>query len=392
MRHDFSRREFLHATAAVSTLAVTGCRSTSDAGSSKHSPMSSHGSVTWSEAPFGNVPDGRPVRIFSLTNPGGVSVKIMEQGGIITELRAPDRSGRMENVVAGFETLAQYVKGSPWSAAIIGRFGNRIANAQFKLDGVTYNLAKNNGRNHLHGGPQGFSQRLWRGEAGPAAGGGAQVKLSYLSADGEEGYPGALDVRVTYTLTPDNTLRIDYDASTTKPTIANLTNHAYFNLAGSGDVLGHELKILADRITRVNAELIPTGELVEVAGTALDFRTPHRIGERHLQAGLPTGGYDHNFVLNARGGKLAPAAWVRDPVSGRVMECATTEPGVQLYTAIHFDGSVAGTGGVRYPKFGALCLETQHFPDWPNHPNFPQNIVRPGKPLHSTTTFKFSTG
>jgi len=390
MTHDLSRRAFLHA-AAASTVAAVGCQSTPESGTAaRSSRSSSRGTVAWSESNFGQLPDGRPVRIFSLTNPGGVSLKIMELGGTITELRAPDRSGRMDNVVAGFETLEPYLKGSPCSASLIGRFGNRIAHGQFKLDGVTYTLAKNNGRHHLHGGPQGFAQRLWRGQAGAAPGGGAQVQFSYLSVDGEEGYPGALDVRVTYTLTPDNTLRIDYAATTTKPTIANLTNHAYFNLAGSGDVLGHELKILADRITRVDAELIPTGELIPVAGTALDFRTPHRIGERHLQAGLPTGGYDHNFVLNAGGGKLAPAAWVRDPVSGRILEAATTEPGVQLYTAIHFDGSVAGVGGVRYPKFGALCLETQHFPDWPNHPNFPQNVVRPGKPLHSTTTFKFS--
>ena len=384
MRTQFSRRQALIALGGLS-IPLAGCTQTGPRVYTGKSTM------TLDVENFGAQPNGTPVRRFSLRNSHGTTARIMELGGTLTELRVRDRGGRPGNVVLGFDNLARYQQGHPFFGVIAGRFANRIKEGRFTLDGQTYTLAKNNGPNHLHGGLQGFDKKVWRGEALPLHADYAAVAFHYTSPDGEEGYPGTLAVTVTYILTADDELRIDYEATTDRATVVNLTNHSYFNLAGSGDVLKHVVEMNADRFTAVDDGLIPTGELRSVAGTALDFRTPHAIGERHAATGLSTPGYDHNFVLNHGGGSLGLAARVYEPGSGRVMEVRTTEPGVQLYTAIHLDASITGTGGIQYPKWGGFCLETQHFPDWPNHPTFPQNIVRPGQKLKSTTSFRFST-
>jgi aldose 1-epimerase len=343
------------------------------------------------EEPFGNLPDGTPVRRFTLRNAKRVVAKVMTYGATVTELRIPDRTGRMTNVVLGADSFEQYLKGFPGSAAVIGRFANRIARARFTLEGVEYQLAANNGRNHLHGGRKGFAQVVWEAKVIPAGDRAAAVQLSYLSKDGEEGYPGNLTVTVTYTLTDDNELRLDYQATTDKTTVVNLTNHAYFNLAGAGDVHDQELWLAADRYTVADNELIPTGEIAPVKGTPLDFTTPTAIGARIDQFRPALNGYDHNYVLPGGGGTLRMFARAYDPKSGRVMEASTTEPGVQLYTGNHLNGKVAGVDGVVYPLHGGFCLETQHFPDCVNQPKFPSPILRPGETFRSTTVFKFST-
>ena len=330
------------------------------------------------EQDFGKTPDGTVVKLFTLRNAKGMSAKVMTYGGIITQVQVPDRNGALKNVVLGADSLDQYLKGFPGAAALIGRFANRIAKARFTLDGVEYTLAANNGPNHLHGGRQGFSQVVWQAKALPTGPHDAAVQLTYLSKDGEEGYPGNLTVTVTYTLTDDNELRIDYAATTDKATPINLTNHAYFNLAGSGDVLEQELWLAADRYTPADDQLIPTGEIASVKGTPLDFTTPTRIGARIEQLKPKPGGYDHNFVLPGDGKSLVLAARASDPKSGRVMEVRTTEPGVQLYTGNHL-------------KHGGFCLETQHYPDSVHRPNFPSVILRPGQSFKSTTVFAFST-
>jgi aldose 1-epimerase len=329
------------------------------------------------EQEFGKTQEGAVVKLFTLRNAKGMSVKVMTYGAIITEIKVPDRHGALTNVVLGAGDFDSYRKGFPASAAVIGRFANRIAKARFTLDGVEYKLAANNGPNHLHGGPKGFAQVVWQSEALPAGQNDAAVRFTYLSRDGEEGYPGNLAVKVTYTLTDDNALRIDYEATTDKTTPVNLTNHAYFNLAGSGDVLDHELWLAAERYTPADDQLIPTGEIASVKGTPLDFTTPTRIGARIDQLKPKPGGYDHNFVLNSDGKSLVLAARVSEPKSGRAMEVRTTEPGVQLYTGNHL-------------KHGGFCLETQHYPDSVNRPNFPSPILRPGQSFKSTTTFAFS--
>jgi aldose 1-epimerase len=337
---------------------------------------------------FGKLPDGSAVHLYTMRNAHGMVVKVTNYGLIITEILVPDKTGKVGDVVLGFDNFDRYLKGHPFFGAIAGRYANRIANAKFTLDGKEYKLAANNGKNHLHGGKVGFDKKLWTAKV--LEGGENGVEFTYTSKDGEEGYPGNLTLTVRYTLTDDNTLTIDYSATTDKKTVINVTNHSYFNLAGSGTILDHDLEIEADQYTPVDSELIPTGEIATVKGTPLDFTTPHKIGERIEQTGL--GGYDHNFVL--RGGITAKprlAARAHDPKSGRVMEVFTTEPGVQLYTAIGLDGSIVGVGGVHYPKSGAFCLETQHFPDSPNKPNFPSVVLEPGKKFHSTTAFKFST-
>ncbi len=335
---------------------------------------------------FGKLPDGSTAHLYTFKNRKGMVVKVTNYGLIITEIHAPDRAGKNGNVVLGFDNLDQYLKGHPFFGAIAGRYANRIAKASFSLDGVEYKLAANNGRNHLHGGKKGFDKQLWSAEqVGDSA-----VEFRHTSADGDEGYPGKLDLTVRYTLTDENELVIDYTAVTDKKTVINVTNHSYFNLAGSGDILGHEMQIEADQYTPVDAELIPTGELAPVRGTPLDFTAPRKIGERHEQTGI--GGYDHNFVL--RGGVTAKprlAARAVEPKAGRVLEVFTTEPGVQLYTANGMDGKLTGVGGVSYPKFGGFCLETQHYPDSPNHANFPTAVLEPGRKFHSVTTFKFSS-
>lgn len=345
------------------------------------------------EQNWGSV-DGKTVRLFTLTNRKGTVVKVMNYGLIITDIQTPDREGKPGHVVLGFDNLQQYLKGHPFFGAIAGRVANRIAKGKFTLDGREYTLAVNNGPNHLHGGLKGFDKQVWDARPLPAGEHAQAIEFHYLSKDGEEGYPGNLDVTVTYTLTDENELRIDYRANTDKATPVNLTNHSYFNLAGSGDTLGTEIFIDADRYTKTDKTLIPTGELAPVQGTALDFRKPKPmsagIGQLDQAHGGP-GGYDHNFVLNSGGGKLALAARAHEPKSGRVLEVLTTQPGVQLYNGIGLDGSLVGHDGVRYVKYGGFCLETQHFPDSINHPSFPSVVLRPGQTFQSTTVFKFAT-
>jgi aldose 1-epimerase len=339
---------------------------------------------------FGKLPDGSTAHLYTLQNSKGMVVKVTDYGLIITEILVPDRNGKVGDVVLGFDNLPQYLKGHPFFGAIAGRYANRIAKAKFSLDGKEYTLAANNGKNHLHGGKVGFDKKLWAAEPLLSMPDRAAIAFKYTSKDGEEGYPGNLGLTVVYTLTDDNELIIDYSAATDKKTVINVTNHSYFNLAGAGDVLEHELQIEADQYTPVDAELIPTGEIAAVKGTPLDFTSPHKIGERIEQTGL--GGYDHNFVL--RGGVTERprfAARAYEPKSGRVMEVSTTEPGVQLYTGIGLNGSLTGVGGVKYPKSGGFCLETQHYPDSPNKPSFPSVVLEPGKKFHSVTAFKFST-
>ena len=341
---------------------------------------------------------GQPVERYTLTNSNGVVMKVTTYGGTITELYVPDKTGEMGNVVLGFDKLDGYISpeyeiSNPNFGAIIGRYGNRIAKGKFTLNGVAYSLATNNGENHLHGGNIGFNRVVWAAKPVECADGNA-LELNYISEDMEEGYPGKLQVTVTYTLTDDNELKIDYRAVTDKPTPCNLTNHSYFNLsAGKQPTIAyHELAIFADKYTEVDGGLIPTGNLPDVAGTPMDFTTAHKIGERidadfeQLKIG---GGYDHNWVLRNSNGTLALAATVYEPESGRFMEVLTTEPGVQFYAANFLDGTLTGKG-INYVRRGGLCLETQHFPDSPNQPTFPSTILRPGETYQTQTIYKFS--
>ncbi|RIV23511.1 galactose mutarotase [Fibrisoma montanum] len=342
---------------------------------------------------FGTFPDGREAHLFTLRNAAGMEVKLTNYGGYIVACTAPDRSGQFDNVVLGLPTFADYLKGTPSLGPIIGRFGNRIANARFTLDGQAYTLATNNGKNHIHGGPKGFDKKLW--DATPVDGAEPALRLQYTSPDGEEGYPGTLAVTVTYTLQKDNALRIDYQATTDKPTVLNLTNHAYFNLSGmKQDVLNHELMIAADRFLPTDPGQIPTGELRSVAGTPFDFRKPTAIGarindtsEEQIRLGH---GYDHCWVFADPSTKLKLGATVYEPTTGRRMEMFTTEPAVQLYTANHLNGKLQGKEGVPYVRRFGLCLETQHFPDSPNQPSFPSTVLRPGQTYRSTTLYRFS--
>ncbi|MBT9395537.1 galactose mutarotase [Hymenobacter sp. NST-14] len=339
-------------------------------------------------APFGKTQDGTEVQLYTLTNAHGLQVSITNYGGTITSLLVPDKAGKPGEIVLGFDNVSGYQspefrKAGPYFGALIGRYGNRIAKGKFTLDGKEYTLAQNNGENTLHGGKKGFDKVLWQAEPGTSAEG-QTLKLSYLSKDGEEGYPGNLTVTVVYTLTADDALKIDYSATTDKATPVNLTNHAYFNLGGGKDVLGHEVTLAADRYNVVDAGLIPTGELRPVQGTPFDFTSPHTIGERIAQV---PGGYDHNWVLNSATGQ--PAATVYEPTTGRTMEVTTTEPGLQFYTGNFLDGTLKGASGQTYGKHAGFCLETQHFPDSPNQPKFPSTILKPGQTLHSTTIYKF---
>lgn len=342
---------------------------------------------------FGKLGDGTPVDIYTLTN-GGITAKITNYGGIVTELHVPDKAGKTADVVLGFDTLEGYLAGHPYFGTITGRYANRIAAGKFTLDGKTYTLAVNNGPNSLHGGLKGFDKQIWKAEELKNADGPA-LKLTRRSPDGEEGYPGNLDVTVIYTLTADGALKIDYAAVTDKPTVLNLTNHSYFNLAGAaaGKILDHELTIAADQVTAVDDNLIPTGVLAPVAGTPLDFDAPAAIGARIAQIPGEPGGYDHNYVIrNYKPGTKTPVftARVKDPKSGRVMTVLTTEPGVQLYTANFLDGTLKGKAGVVYDKNRAFCLETQHWPDSPNHASFPSTRLNPGETYSQTTIYKFS--
>ncbi len=354
--------------------------------------MAAGASAAITKVPFGRTADGKPVDLYTLKGQNGFEAKISTFGATLVSLTAPDRNGNYADVILGFNTVEPYIKGVPFYGAIIGRYGNRIALGKFTLDGKVYHLPTNDGPNSLHGGARGFDKRLWTAEPVESKDGPA-LKLTYVSADGEEGYPGQLTVHVTYTLRADNALSIAYEATTTKPTVLNLTNHTYFNLTGKPNttILNHRLTILADRFTPVDKTLIPTGELRPVKGTPLDFTAAAVIGSR-IEAGdeqLKFGkGYDHNWVLNSGGGKFATAAVLEEPVSGRVMEVKTTEPSLQFYSGNFMDGKPAGNGTVYQHRTG-LCLETQHFPDSPNKPQFPSTILRPGQTYHTETVFVF---
>jgi aldose 1-epimerase len=352
---------------------------------------------------FGTLPDGREVSLFTLCNAAGLEVRLIDYGGIVLSIMAPDRDGNFGDITLGYDDLDGYLTETPYFGALIGRYGNRIAGGRFTLDGVEYVLATNNGPNHLHGGDVGFDKVLWNAEP-IETDAGVGVALTYESADGEEGYPGNLSVAVDYLLTDDNELVIEYHATTDKATPVNLTNHTYFNLASMGDILDHELMIAADRYTPVDDTLIPTGEVAAVAGTPFDFtvRTAigARIGDENEQLARG-GGYDHNFVLNrpddgasiSAGGDLAAlvlAARVVDPGSGRALEVETTEPGLQFYSGNFLDGSIHGKGGQVYEHRTGFCLETQHFPDSPNQPGFPSTILHPGEEYHSRTIYRFT--
>jgi aldose 1-epimerase len=348
--------------------------------------------ATVTRAAFGALPDGTAVESFALTNASGASVTVLDYGGVIVSISVPDRSGKLADVVLGYDTLDGYLGDNSHYGAIVGRYANRIGGARFALDGRTYELAANNGPSSLHGGRKGFDRAVWHAEPFERDGT-AGVVLTHASPDGDEGFPGALSVSVTYAFNDRGELAIDYRATTDKATVLNLTNHSYFNLGGdgSGDVLGHRLTLNADRYTPVDKDLIPVGELASVAGTPLDFRAATAMGARIADPALrPATGYDHNYVINRADASEVLAARVEDPKSGRVLEVFTTEPGVQLYTANHLDGSRTGRAGHVYDKYGAFCLETQHYPDSPNKPSFPTTTLRPGETFKSRTVYAFS--
>jgi aldose 1-epimerase len=345
-------------------------------------------------APFGRTADGVSVELFTLTNAHGIEVRAITYGGIIVSLRTPDRAGRLDDIVLGYDSLEGYLKSSPYFGAIVGRYGNRIAGGRFTLDGKTYRLAANNGANHLHGGVKGFDKVVW--QAAPLQNdSGVGVALTHVRPAGDEGYPGTLKATVTYTLNDRDELVVDYRATTDQPTPVNLTQHSYFNLAGGGDVLGHQLWIDADAFTPVDTTLIPTGAIAPVQGTPFDFRTPTAIGARisaddqQLRSGH---GYDHNFVLKRDGAGLAHAARVFEPRSGRTLDLYTTELGLQFYSGNFLDGTITGKAGQVYRQRYGFCLETQHFPDSPNQPQFPSTILRPGQEYRSRTIYTLGVG
>ncbi|MDX1524131.1 MAG: aldose epimerase family protein [Anaerolineae bacterium] len=343
------------------------------------------------QQPFGHTPDESPVDLYTLVNDAGLEIKITNYGGIIVSILAPDRTGTFTDIVLGFNSLAGYFQHQPYLGALVGRFANLIAQGRFTLYGVDYVLAQNDGPNHLHGGLKGFDKVIWQAlpfESGDEVG----LRLIYQSVTGEEGYPGTLEVQVVYTLTNDQALKIDYTATTDQDTIVNLTNHTYFNLAGSGDVLGHEVTLNADRFTPVSEVLIPTGELRPVVGTPMDFTQSTAIGHRIDQPDEQLnfgGGYDHNWVLNNPNGRLTLAATVYEPTTGRVLETYTTQPGVQFYTGNLLDGTLIGKGGQPIHRRAGFCLETQHFPDSPNQPAFPSTVLKPGETYAQTTIYRF---
>jgi aldose 1-epimerase len=377
--------------AGLGAVYLTGCASISKSG------PASKGTI--SEAPFGKTADGTPVEIYTLRNRKGMEARIMTYGGIVQSLKVPDKNGNWGDVVFGFDTLdgylsPAYAKASPFFGALIGRYANRIAHGRFSLDGREYLVPTNDGPNCLHGGPEGFDKRVWtvvKADVGPH---GPRLKLSYLSKDGEEGFPGNLSVTATYTVTEDNALRVHFKATTDKDTVCNLTHHSYFNLRGDGDVLGYIAYINADKFTPVDSNLIPTGELRPVAGTPFDFLTPTAIGARinaDDQQLKYAHGYDDNWVLNHPAGKLGLAAQVYDPVSGRELTVYATAPGMQFYTGNFLDGTLTGKGGRVYQLRDAFAMEPQDFPDAPNHPDFPSSELKPGKVYKSTIIYKFST-
>jgi len=349
--------------------------------------------ATVTVAPFGRMPDGKAVEVYTLTNVRGMEVRAITYGAIIQAIRVPDRNRRLDDIALGYESMQGYLTASPYFGAVVGRYANRIARGRFTLEGRTYRLAINNAPNHLHGGLKGYDKVLWEAQSfqrGDTVG----VTFQHTSPDGDEGYPGTLRVSVSYSLNPNNELIVEYRATADRATPVNLSQHTYFNLAGegSGDILGHVLEIKADRYTPVDSTLIPSGELASVAGTPFDFRSPTAIGARIDQPDpqLKYGkGYDHNFVLNRTGSALVHAVHVLDPKTGRTLDISTTEPGLQFYSGNFLDGTITGKAGRRYRHRSALVLETQHFPDSPNQPGFPSTILRPGKEYRSKTVFAF---
>jgi aldose 1-epimerase len=376
------------------TVGVLVAACGSGTGPQSQSAATPIGKAAVTRALFGQLPDGSAVDVFTLTSASGMEVRTIPYGAIIVSIKVPDRNRRFEDVVLGFDKLDDYVTRRTFFGAVVGRYGNRIANGRFTLDGKAYQLATNNGPNHLHGGVKGFDKLLWNAESFDRDGN-SGVVYTLTSPDGDEGYPGTLKVRITYTLTTASELSVEYDATTDQPTPINLTQHSFFNLAGEGggDILGHRLTIEADRFTPVDKTLIPTGELAPVAGTPFDFRQATPIGARiaadHEQLRNGTG-YDHNWVLNRTQAGLVPAAHLEDPASGRTLDVSTTEPGMQFYSGNFLDGTVTGKSGHVYKQRDGLCLETQHFPDSPNHSNFPSPILRPGERYQSKTVFAFA--
>lgn len=374
---------FLTISAGLVLSSLLGCASVNSSKSESAGQLSRQS--------FGQA-DGKPVDLFTLRNAKGTEVKISNYGGIVTSFKVPDRNGNMGDVVLGYDNLSDYVKNSPYFGALIGRYGNRIAKGKFTLDGKEYTLATNNGPNALHGGIKGFDKVVWDAKV-LATPDGPSLELHYVSKDGEEGYPGTLNVTAVYTLMDDNGLRLEYTATTEKDTVVNLTQHSYFNLAGKGDVLKHEVMIDADKFTPVDSTLIPTGELRPVQGTPFDFRKSTAIGARinendeQLKFG---NGYDHNWVLNHRMGHLGVIATVYEPASGRVLEVLSTEPGLQFYSGNFLDGTITGKGGWVYQFRNGFCMEPQHFPDSPNHPDFPPTVLKPGQTYHNTIIFRLS--
>ncbi len=340
---------------------------------------------------FGTTPGGKKVHLYTLRNAHGMEAAIMTYGGIVQSIKVPDRNGKFDDVVLGFDNFDGYLKGHPYFGALVGRYGNRIAHGKFSLDGHTYTLAKNNGPNALHGGLVGFDKVVWDAKSGVGKDG-EFLELHYVSKDGEEGYPGNLEVKAVYTLTGDNSLKLEYTAKTDKTTVVNLTQHSYYNLAGKGDVLGHLMHINASKMTPVDDGLIPTGELRDIAGTSFDFQKPETIGRRigdndeQLKLGR---GYDHNYVLTKAQPGLSMAARVTEPGSGRILEVWTTEPAVQFYSGNFLDGTLKGKNGTAYQARSGFCLEPQHYPDSPNHPDFPSTTLKPGAVYHNIITCKF---
>ncbi len=359
---------------------------------SKSSNLKELSKLNLTTTPFGTTPDGQDANLYTLSNDEGLEVSITNYGGAITSIKTPDRNGNIGDVVLGYETLAEYVKNPRYFGCLVGRYANRIGKGRFSLNGVDYQLAQNNGENHLHGGKKGFDKVVWDAST-KEDNNSVRLQLNYVSVNGEENYPGTLSVEVNYYVTNQNELRIEYRATTEGDTIVNLTNHSYFNLAGHGNILDPEFQISADRFTAVSQELIPTGEIRSVEGTAMDFREGKTIGQ-DLNSGYEqlgfTGGYDHNFVLKLFGRSIKFAARAHEPESGRKLEVFTTQPGMQFYSGNFLDGSLIGKGGVAYHKYAGFCLETQHFPDSPNHEDFPSTVLRTGDVLDEVTVYRFS--
>ncbi len=379
MRNGFTRAAFWFSVMVVATVCLGVMAFAGEL--ERRAPVKS--------AEFGKLADGTPIDIYTLTNSSGAYAKIMTYGATLTELAVPDKNGNLGDVVLGFNSLDPYIKGHPFFGSTVGRVGNRIAKGSFTLDGKTYHTPINNGPNTLHGGDKGFDKAVWKARVSKSTEG-PSVAFGHTSRDGDQGFPGTLNVTVVYTLTNDNSLKIEYTASTDKATPINLTNHTYFNLAGSGDILAHEATFYADKYTPVDANLIPTGQIKSVTGTPFDFTKATAIGSRIAQTPGNPNGYDHNYVINGGGQSLTKFARVTDAKSGRILEGFTTEPGFQFYTGNFLDGTITGKRGVVYNKHAAFCLETQHFPDSVHRDNFPSTILRPGNTYHSTTVYRLS--